>query len=53
MAFTKTKADLRKFVEVFDERLQSTLNYKKIKRNVSYKTWIRRKLYKLENHFMG
>jgi len=38
---------------VFDEKLQSTLDYKKIKRNVSYKTLIRLELYKLEKHFMG
>ncbi len=43
----------KKFVQVFDEKLQSTLNYKKIKRNVSYKTLIRLELYKLEKHFMG
>jgi len=38
---------------VFDEKLQSTLDYKKIKRNVSYKTVIRLELDKLEKHFMG
>jgi len=43
----------KKVVEVFDEKLQSTLDYKKIKRNVSYKTLIRLELYKLEKHFMG
>jgi len=43
----------KKFVQVFDEKLQSTLNYKKIKRNVSYKTLIRLELYKLGKHFMG
>jgi len=43
----------KKFVEAFEEKLQSTLNYRKLKRNVSYKTLIRLELYKLEKHFMG
>ena len=48
-----TENGAKKFVEAFEEKLQSTLSYRKLKRNVSYKTLIRLELYKLEKHFMG
>lgn len=41
------------FVEKFEERLETTIKYRKIGNNVSYRRLIRLELYKLEKHFMG
>ena len=40
------------FVEKFDERLRTTIADKGLGRNISYRTVIRRELYKLEKHLM-
>lgn len=41
------------FVEQFDERLRSTISDKGLGRNISYRSLIRRELYKLEKDLMG
>ncbi|MCX7654631.1 MAG: type I-B CRISPR-associated endonuclease Cas1b [Fervidobacterium sp.] len=40
------------FVQEFDNRLETTVYSKKLKRNVSYRTIIRMELYKLEKHII-
>ncbi|MEA4884833.1 MAG: type I-B CRISPR-associated endonuclease Cas1b [Clostridia bacterium] len=48
------KENARKmFVEEFDQKLQTTQNYKSLNRQVSYRHLIRLELYKLEKHLMG
>jgi CRISPR-associated protein Cas1 len=42
----------KKFLQQMEERLKSTINYKKLNRNVSYRRLIRLELYKLEKHLM-
>jgi CRISPR-associated endonuclease Cas1 len=41
------------FVEQFDERLRTTISDKGLGRNISYRSLIRRELYKLEKDLMG
>jgi CRISPR-associated protein Cas1 len=41
------------FVEKFEEKMKSTVNYKKIGRKVSYRRLIRLELYKIEKHLLG
>jgi len=41
------------FIEKLEEKLKTTVNYKKIGREVSYRRLIRLELYKLEKHLMG
>lgn len=43
----------RKYVEEFEQKLQTTFHHRALKRNVSYQTLIRMELYKLEKHFLG
>ena len=43
----------KEFVKAFDERLNSTISYKTLGRNVSYRTLIRLELYKIEKHIIG
>lgn len=40
------------FVEKFDERLKTTISDRGLGRNISYRTIIRRELYKVEKHLM-
>ena len=41
------------FIQEFEERMKTTINHKKLKRQVSYRSLIRMELYKLEKHLMG
>ena len=41
------------FVEEFDERLRTTIQHKKLQRNVSYRQLIRLELYKIQKHLIG
>lgn len=41
------------FVKELDERLKTTINYKHLGRNVSYRTLIRLELYKIQKHIIG
>jgi len=41
------------FVEKFEEKMKSTVSYKKIGRKVSYRRLVRLELYKLEKHLLG
>jgi CRISPR-associated protein Cas1 len=41
------------FIEKFEEKMKSTVSYKKIGREVSYRRLIRLELYKLEKHLLG
>jgi CRISPR-associated protein Cas1 len=43
----------RTFIEELDKKLETTINYKKLGRNVSYRRLIRLELYKLEKHLLG
>lgn len=43
----------RVFVEQFDNRLRTTISDKGLGRNISYRSLIRRELYKLEKDLMG
>lgn len=43
----------RRFLEVWEERLGSTLYHRGLKRHVSYRTLIRLELYKIEKHLLG
>lgn len=43
----------RVFLEEFQEKLGSTIQHKRLKRNVSYRSLIRMELYKLEKHLMN
>ena len=43
----------KRFVEKWEERLQTTVKHYRIKREVSYRRLIRMELYKLEKHFLG
>lgn len=48
------KEDGRKIVvKAFDEKLNTTVNHKKLKRNISYQTIIRIELYRLIKHLLG
>ena len=41
------------FVQEFEDRMKTTINHKKLDRQVSYRSLIRMELYKLEKHLMG
>ena len=41
------------FIEKLEEKLKTTVNYRKIGREVSYRRLIRLELYKLEKHLIG
>lgn len=41
------------FIEKLEEKLKTTINYKKIGKEVSYRRLIRLELYKLEKHLIG
>lgn len=41
------------FVQEFDDKLKTTIQYRELGRNVSYRRLIRMELYKLEKHLMG
>ena len=43
----------KKFVKAFNERLESTIKHRKLKRNVSYQRLIRLECYKLVKHILG
>lgn len=43
----------RRFIEAWEERLQTTLQHRILGRNVSYRTLIRLELYKIEKHLLG
>jgi len=43
----------RIFIQELDNRLKTTINYKKLGKQVSYKRLIRLELYKIEKHLMG
>lgn len=43
----------KKFVREFDERMETTLMHRRLKRNVSYRTLIRLECYKLVKHLTG
>lgn len=48
-----TEAGRRVFVQAWEERLQTTIYHRRLKRNVSYRRLIRLELYKLEKHLLG
>lgn len=41
------------FLQEYNDKLSTTINHKKLKRNVSYKRLIRLELYKLSKHLLG
>jgi CRISPR-associated protein Cas1 len=43
----------KKFIEAFDEKMQTTIKHRKLNRNVSYRYLIRLEAYKLIKHFIG
>jgi len=43
----------RAFLQVFDEKLKTTIKHRKLKRNVSYQRLIRLECYKLIKHLIG
>lgn len=43
----------KKFLKTFDEKMNSTINHKKLDKDVSYRTLIRLELYKLIKHLTG
>jgi CRISPR-associated protein Cas1 len=43
----------KKFLKVFDEKLNSTIKHRSLKRNVSYRYLIRLECYKLIKHLLG
>jgi len=43
----------RKFIKAFNEKLESTIKHKQLKRNVSYQRLIRLECYKLIKHLLG
>lgn len=43
----------RTFVQEYQDKLETTINHKKLGREVSYRTLIRLELYKLEKHIIG
>lgn len=48
-----TEAGRRIFIEAWEDRLQTTLYHRSLRRNVSYRRLIRLELYKLEKHLFG
>jgi CRISPR-associated protein Cas1 len=52
--FCYLKEDGRKlYIREFDERLQTTIDHRELKRHVSYRHLIRLECYKLEKHILG
>lgn len=47
-----TKEGRKKFLKLYDEKINSTIKHRKLKRNVSYKTLIRLECYKLIKHLL-
>jgi len=47
------KTGYRKFVKAYNEKLESTIKHKQLKRNVSYQRLIRLECYKLIKHLLG
>jgi len=43
----------RRFLQAWEERLQSTFQHRRLKRHVSYRMAVRLELYKIEKHLMG
>jgi len=43
----------KRFVQAWEERLQSTFEHRRLKRKVSYRTAVRLDLYKIEKHLIG
>lgn len=43
----------KKFIKAFDEKMNTTIKHRKLKRNVSYKSIIRYECYKLIKHLLG
>jgi CRISPR-associated protein Cas1 len=41
------------FVQEMEERMQTTIQHRKLGRKVSYRSLIRMELYKLEKHLLG
>ena len=41
------------FIQELDDRLKTTINYKKLGKQISYRRLIRLELYKIEKHLMG
>jgi CRISPR-associated protein Cas1 len=47
------KKGMETFIKEYEERLKSTINHKRLGRNVSYRRLIRLELYKIEKHLMN
>jgi Uncharacterized protein predicted to be involved in DNA repair len=43
----------KKFIKEIDQKLNTTIKHRKLKRNVSYKQLIRLECYKLIKHFLS
>lgn len=43
----------KRFIQAWEERLQSTFQHRRLKRHVSYRTAVRLELYKIEKHLIG
>jgi len=43
----------RKFLKAYNEKLESTIKHKQLKRNVSYQRLVRLECYKLAKHLLG
>ncbi|GIX47771.1 MAG: CRISPR-associated endonuclease Cas1 2 [Candidatus Tectimicrobiota bacterium] len=48
-----TEAGRKIFLQAWEERLQTTIHHRGLRRNVSYRRLIRLELYKLEKHLLG
>lgn len=48
-----TQTGRKKFLKEFDQKLNTTIKHRKLKRNVSYRRLIRLECYKLIKHFIG
>lgn len=48
-----TEEGRRKVLEAWEERMQTTLYHRQLRRNVSYRRLLRLEVYKLEKHLMG
>ncbi len=44
---------MKKFLKVFDEKINTTIKHRTLKRKVSYKSLIRYECYKLIRHLLG
>ncbi|GIV18868.1 MAG: CRISPR-associated endonuclease Cas1 2 [Armatimonadota bacterium] len=43
----------KRFLQAWEERLQTTFQHRRLKRNVSYRTAVRLELFKIEKHLIG